>query len=475
MTDDESSPSPAPELPTVEPYRPFPSFAEFAESKFDGSVFDRYAERLRSAKESVDPDAVRAIVKKATKMAATDTGAIENLYSVDRGFTFSVAADAALWDTIHLVKGEAVQRAIHDALAGYDYVLDLATGSRPLSEAWIRQLHEVLCASQETYTVITSQGPQEQALPKGVYKTQPNNPLNLGSGVVHAYAPVSDTSGEMARLVGEVSSSEFAAAHPILQAAYAHYAFVCVHPFADGNGRVARALASVFLYREPGVPLVVFADQKPAYLDALEAADQGDPTMFTTFVGDRAVDTVRMITDDLKVSSGAPDPRELANRVESSLLGRGGFTHPEIDAMAALLTQGVLDACREVAGDPGIPSAIRVQVTKETTGFGSARSDLRPAPGTGYVTVSATTPNPPAARANDALFVMVAKATRDDADFVVLRGSEVVGDFLIRDLHPALSSATHLRLRTIASALTWDLVARAVAEGEKRLRQGGYL
>lgn len=30
----------------------------------------------------------------------------------------------------------------------------------------------------------------------------------------------------------------FVKAHPVLQAAWAHFAFVAVHPFADGNGRV---------------------------------------------------------------------------------------------------------------------------------------------------------------------------------------------------------------------------------------------
>ncbi|MBI4388318.1 MAG: Fic family protein [Candidatus Omnitrophica bacterium] len=38
--------------------------------------------------------------------------------------------------------------------------------------------------------------------------------------------------------------------HPILKAGVAHYQFVTVHPFMDGNGRTARALATLALYRE---------------------------------------------------------------------------------------------------------------------------------------------------------------------------------------------------------------------------------
>lgn len=56
--------------------------------------------------------------------------------------------------------------------------------------------------------------------------------------------------------------SAFASSHPVVQAAYVHHALAAVHPFAEGNGRVARALASVFLYRGVDVPLVVFSDQQ---------------------------------------------------------------------------------------------------------------------------------------------------------------------------------------------------------------------
>ena len=78
----------------------------------------------------------------------------------------------------------------------------------------------------------------------------------------------------------------------------AHYAFVCIHPFADGNGRVSRALASVFLYRSPGIPLVIFADQKNTYIDALEAADKGKYNLFVQFIADVCTDTVGLFSSD---------------------------------------------------------------------------------------------------------------------------------------------------------------------------------
>ena len=61
-----------------------------------------------------------------------------------------------------------------------------------------------------------------------------------------------------------------------VQAAWLHHRFTQIHPFQDGNGRVAPALASLVLVKDGLFPLVVTRDDKPGYLDSLEAADNGD-------------------------------------------------------------------------------------------------------------------------------------------------------------------------------------------------------
>src|SRR5262249_59119938 len=71
------------------------------------------------------------------------------------------------------------------------------------------------------------------------------------------------------RLAGELGSEVFAGLHPAAQAAYTHYALTSIHPFADGNGRLARTVASIFLIRAAGVPLLIFADQWPSYYQAV--------------------------------------------------------------------------------------------------------------------------------------------------------------------------------------------------------------
>lgn len=309
-------------------YQPFPSFARWA-PEFDSSTVDRFTDLLDTARSESTLESVNRAVRITTRYAAVDTGAIEGLYTVDRGFTRTIAEETATWETALDARGEPVRRSIDDALRGYEFVMDAVTGSQPITESWIRQLHETLCNSQDTYTVYTAVGEQRQDLPKGVYKSMPNSP----TGRVHHYAPVLDTPAEMSRLIEQLRSAEFMATHPVLQAAYAHYAFVCIHPFADGNGRVSRALASVFLYRSPGVPLVVFADQKDDYLDSLESADSGRPESFVSFIERRTIDTIELVRLHLGEAPVPPGDRSIA-ALARNLTGSEGLTHAEYDAFA---------------------------------------------------------------------------------------------------------------------------------------------
>ena len=51
--------------------------------------------------------------------------------------------------------------------------------------------------------------------------------------------------------------------------------------FADGNGRVTRALVSGHLVQHDYLPMVVTRHNRNDYIDALEAADDGDLTPLT--------------------------------------------------------------------------------------------------------------------------------------------------------------------------------------------------
>ncbi|MBF6520573.1 Fic family protein [Nocardia farcinica] len=118
----------------------------------------------------------------------------------------------------------------------------------------------------------------------------------MRSGVPHRYCPPDQVQAELTRLCDEINSEEFKNYATVTQAAYVHYCLAQIHPFQDGNGRVCRVFASLFLMREFKVPLVVYADRRHVYLQALEAAQHGNYSLLVQDVVDRVVATLFELT-----------------------------------------------------------------------------------------------------------------------------------------------------------------------------------
>lgn len=74
---------------------------------------------------------------------------------------------------------------------------------------------------------------------------------------------------------------------PEVKSAWLHHRFTQIHPFQDGNGRVARALASLVFLREGLFPLVVRESDRPLYIGALESADAGELSPLVSFFARR--------------------------------------------------------------------------------------------------------------------------------------------------------------------------------------------
>lgn len=209
-----------------------------------------------------------------------ETGIIEDVYTLDRGVTRTLierGIDAAL-----IPRGTSgpdnvrVARIIQDHYETLEGLLDLVGGQRQLSTSYIKELHAALLRNMDTHTVVDPQGQAfEKPLEKGAYKIQPNSPTRA-DGAVHQYCPAEHVASEMDRLI-EMHRQHADAAIPVeVEAAWLHHRFTQIHPFADGNGRVARALASLVLIRDGWFPLVIDRDDRARYIDALEKADQGD-------------------------------------------------------------------------------------------------------------------------------------------------------------------------------------------------------
>ena len=77
---------------------------------------------------------------------------------------------------------------------------------------------------------------------------------------------------QSASLPGEI----FKAEETLLVAAAAHTWFVTIHPFIDGNGRVARLLMNLLLMRYTFPILIISRDDRIRYYDALESSQTGN-------------------------------------------------------------------------------------------------------------------------------------------------------------------------------------------------------
>lgn len=211
---------------------------------------------------------------------AIETGIIEGLYTIDHAITqvlVEKGIDAALIPGGTTDKPAAQIVAVledhQDALEG---VFAFVKGERALSTSYIKELHQVLTRHQDTVVAIDGMGRRvEVALVRGDWKRQPNNPTRP-NGEVHEYCPPEHVAAEMDRLIAMHGAHRAAEVPAEVEAAWLHHRFTEIHPFQDGNGRIARALASLVFLRAGWFPLVIDRDIRGDYIRSLERADDGD-------------------------------------------------------------------------------------------------------------------------------------------------------------------------------------------------------
>ena len=144
----------------------------------------------------------------------------------------------------------------------------------PLTQNFIRQLHKVLL--REDYTVYRELPGGLQTsyvIHAGRYKTRPNSIITR-YGDRFEYASPEETPALMADLVDWYNDEEAKSRlSPVELAALFHYRYIRIHPFEDGNGRIARLIVNFILTRHDYPMIVVRSRSKKDYLEALHQAD----------------------------------------------------------------------------------------------------------------------------------------------------------------------------------------------------------
>ncbi|OGK93009.1 MAG: cell filamentation protein Fic [Candidatus Rokubacteria bacterium RBG_16_73_20] len=162
-------------------------------------------------------------------------------------------------------------RSVLGNVAAMEQAVAFGSSARPLRLSDVLALHRVLMLATTTPQVAGALRDRQNWIGGNAY-----NP-----GRADFVPPPPECVKElMADLVAFVNRSDLA---PVVQAAIAHAQFETIHPFADGNGRVGRALIHVVLRRRalapryvPPVSLVLAADAK-AYVAGLTAFREERP------------------------------------------------------------------------------------------------------------------------------------------------------------------------------------------------------
>lgn len=178
---------------------------------------------------------------------------------------FGKVADAANMKDLEDMKASNV---------ALNMVVEQAKSSYPLTKTFVRQLHETLL--REDYAVYrTLPGGQQTSytVHAGIYKTRANSMITQ-TGERFDYASPEETPALMADLVNWYREEEQKAElSPIELASQFHYRYIRIHPFEDGNGRIARLLANYILLEHDFPMIVVKSADKDGYLNALSKCD----------------------------------------------------------------------------------------------------------------------------------------------------------------------------------------------------------
>jgi len=123
--------------------------------------------------------------------------------------------------------------------------------------------------------------------------------------------------------------------HLIELAALAHYRFVVIHPFYDGNGRTARLLMNLILMRGGYPFVIVLANDRKRYYNALAKADKGDFYPFINLMAQFVEKSLDLFLSAMGKEESFVSLSQLAAKTSYSL-----------DYLSLLARRGELDATK---------------------------------------------------------------------------------------------------------------------------------
>lgn len=146
----------------------------------------------------------------------------------------------------------------------FEFMIKSLTEHKTISVDFVKKLHKIMlngCYDEKRY----NRGERP-----GKFKI---HDYCVGIGSEGSYPE--EVESDITELVDELNDIDVSSMSNVLKAAaYFHLKFESIHPFADGNGRVGRALLNYFLMYYNHPPIVLFNEDRDTYYLALEVWDR---------------------------------------------------------------------------------------------------------------------------------------------------------------------------------------------------------
>jgi Fic family protein len=238
-----------------------------------------------------DSERVRELLVRAELLQARLAGRLE-AYGSELTLEAKLNSQAEEVIRSFEIEGESLDhRALKSSIAKSLGVLDYPGVPTEQSESLATLLNDINDNSPESLSLerlshwhqLLMAGPQD--FEPGVLRDDHQGPMQVVSGPmgherVHFQAPAADQVGQMLhQLIEWLNESK---EHDFLKAALGQLWFVTIHPFADGNGRIARAISELFLARADGLGLRAYSVSREIlrnrndYYQLLESTQRGD-------------------------------------------------------------------------------------------------------------------------------------------------------------------------------------------------------
>ena len=227
----------------------------------------------------------------------------------------------------HYVVGDQKEiQEVKNAYAAYEKISEID----PSSLSDLKKIHGIL-----THLTVEESGEFRKG-DEGVFS---------GGKCIFVAPPSHMVSGLIKSLLSWIKTSE-GIVHPLIMAAVFHYEFVFIHPFSDGNGRMARLWHTVILYRWRSVfeyiPLESQIERfQEQYYDAIAKCNvNGNSDVFIEFM----LDMIDKVLDDvmLQVNKVNAETSEYVKRMLDVMEYDVPYTSKDIMARLGLKSKDTL-------------------------------------------------------------------------------------------------------------------------------------